>query len=91
MDVPVSTHVRNPALGWDITATAKAEKGEKIMRAQVLVNDFSEYDEQFNPPISNWQTQLRQKGRYPGDNKVEVIITNDKGEETSAVDSWNEP
>jgi len=91
MDVPVPTHVRNPALGWDITATAKAEKGEKIMRAQVLVNGFTEYDEQFNPAISNWQTQLRQKGQCPGDNKVEAIITDDKGEDTSSVDEWNEP
>ena len=91
MGVPVPTHVRNPALGWDITATAKAEKGEKIMRAQVLINEFPEYDQQFNPPIASWQTQLKQKGQYPGDNEVEVIITDDKGEDTSAVDTWNEP
>lgn len=88
---PNSTHTKNPLAGWDITATAKAGKNEKIIRAQVLVNGFSQYDEQFNPPISNWQTQLRQKGNYPGDNEVRVVITDDKGEDTEAVDSWNEP
>ncbi len=86
-----STHTRNPALGWDIAATAKAGKGEQIIRAQVLVNGFSEYDEHFNPPVSNWQAQLRQKGQYPGDNEVLVIVTNDQGEDSESVDSWSEP
>ncbi len=70
MDV-TSSHSRDPVAGWDITASAKADKGEKIARAQILVNEFSEYDEQFSPPISSWQQQLRQKGDYPGDNKVQ--------------------
>ncbi len=89
MDV-TSSHSRNLAAGWDITASAKADKGEKIARAQILVNEFSEYDEQFSPPISSWQQQLRQKGDYPGDNKVQVVITNDKEEDAESVDSWSE-
>ena len=31
-----STHTKNPAIGWDISASAKADKGEKIARAQIL-------------------------------------------------------
>jgi hypothetical protein len=89
MDV-TSSHSRDLAAGWDISASAKADKGEKIARAQILVNDFPEYDEQFSPPISSWQQQLRQKGEYPGDNTVRVVITSDKEEDAESVDSWSD-
>jgi hypothetical protein len=89
MDV-TSSHSRNPALGWDITACAKAEKGEKIVRAQIIVNDFPQYDESFEPPVSAWQEQLPQQGEYPGDNKVLVVITDDKYEDTESLDSWRQ-
>jgi hypothetical protein len=88
MDV-ISSHSKNPALGWDISASAKAGKEEKIMRAQIIVDDFPEYDKSFDPPISNWQQQLHQQGQYPGDNTVRVIVTNDHSEDTESVDSWN--
>lgn len=89
MDV-TSSHRRNPALGWDITACAKAEKGEKIVRAQIIVNDFPEYDESFDPPVSTWQEELPQQGEYPGDNKVLVVITDDKDEDIESLDSWSQ-
>jgi len=84
-----STHTKNPAMGWDISASAKADKGEKIARAQILVNNSSEYDKSFDPPINNWQAQLHEQGEYPGDNSVDVIVTNDKGEDSDSDDSWN--
>jgi hypothetical protein len=84
-----SSHQRNPAIGWDITASAKAEKNEKIARAQILVNDSPEYDKEFDPPINNWKESLRQQGQYPGDNNVAVIVTSDTGEDTESDDSWN--
>jgi hypothetical protein len=84
-----SSHSKNPALGWDVTAAAKAGAGESITRAQVFVNDFSKYDKSFNPPLSSWQEQLAQQGEYPGDNEVLVVITNDKGEDAESVDSWS--
>ena len=84
-----STHTKNPAIAWDIAATAKADAGEKIQRVQILVNGSSEYDKSFEPPISNWQAQLHQQGQFPGDNTVEVVITSDKGEDTNSIDSWN--
>jgi hypothetical protein len=89
MDV-TSSHSRDPVAGWDITASAKADKGEKIARAQIFVNDFPEYDEQFSPPVSSWQQQLRQQGDYPGDNKVRVVITNDQEEDAESVDAWSD-
>ena len=88
MDV-TSSHTRNPALGWDISASAKAEKGEKIVRVQIVVNDFPEYDETFDPPVSHWQEQLSQMGEYPGDNKVSVVVTDEKGDDTDSLDSWS--
>jgi len=88
MDV-TSSHSKNPALGWDVTASAKADPGEKIARAQILVGDFSKYDQSFNPFLSKWQEQLQQQGQYPGENSVRVIVTSDKGEETESVDEWS--
>lgn len=88
MDV-ASSHTKNPAMGWDITASAKASSGEKIARAQIIVDNSPEYDKEFDPPINNWQQQLRQQGQYPGDNTVRVVVTNDKGEDTETDDAWN--
>ena len=84
-----SAHQRNPAVGWDVSASAKADSGETITRVQVLVNGANEYDKTFDPPISNWQRQLTQQGEYPGDNTVQVIATSDKGENIESDDSWN--
>jgi hypothetical protein len=84
-----STHSKDPALGWDIAATAQADKGEKIARAQIIVAGSSAYDETFDPPINNWQQQLTQQGQYPGSNVVQVIITSDQGDNTESYDSWS--
>jgi hypothetical protein len=83
------SHAKNPAEGWDVSVVAKADQGETIARAQILVNGFSAYDESFNPPISNWQQQLKQQGQYPGSNAVQVIATSDKGEDTEFEDLWS--
>jgi hypothetical protein len=88
MDV-TSSHSKNPAVGWDITASAKAGAGEKIARAQIIVDDFPEYDKTFDPPISNWQQQLQQQGQFPGENRVRVIVTSDKGDDAESEDSWS--
>jgi hypothetical protein len=88
MDLTLS-HSKNPAIGWDITASAKVGKDEKIQRAQILVNDSTEFDQTFDTPLSNWQKQLHQQGQYPGDNTVKLIITDEKGSDTDAEDSWS--
>ena len=88
MDV-TSSHSKSPAVGWDIAASAKADRGEKIARAQIIVNDFPEFDKIFDSPLSSWQQQLHQKGQFPGDNTVRVVVTNDKGEDSESDDSWS--
>jgi hypothetical protein len=82
------SHQKNPAVGWDVSASAAAEKNEKIVRAQIIVDDFPEFDETFASPLSVWQKQLTQQGQFPGDNKVQLIVTNDKGEDTESEDEW---
>jgi hypothetical protein len=84
-----STHTKNLAVGWDISATAKADSGEKISRVQILVNGSSEYDQLFDPPIGNWQDVLTQQGQYPGSNVVQVIATSDSSDNTESYDAWN--
>jgi hypothetical protein len=86
---PTLSHSKNPAIGWDISASAKVDKDEKIVRAQILVNDSTEYDKTFDSPLSNWQQQLHQQGEFPGDNTVKLIITDDQGNDTDAEDSWS--
>jgi hypothetical protein len=88
MDVSTS-HSKNPAVGWDIAASAKADKEEKIVRAQIIINDFPEYDMTFANPLASWQTQLHQQGQFPGDNTVRVVVTNDKSEDSESDDSWS--
>lgn len=85
------SHQKNPAVGWDVSASAaadKSESNEKIVRAQIIVDDFAEYDETFDSPLSNWQKQLTQQGQFPGDNKVQLIVTNDKGDDAKSEDEW---
>jgi len=87
MDIDVK-HSRNPVLGWDIQVTAKAAAGETITAARIEVNGSPEYNRQISPPVNKWQRTMTQKGQYPGENKVLVTITNDKGEETKDQDEW---
>lgn len=83
------SHNKNPALGWDISASAEAEKGEKIARAQIVVDDLPAYDKSFDPPINSWQQQLTQQGQFPGDNTVRLVVTSDGGDDTESRDSWS--
>jgi hypothetical protein len=83
------THAKNPASGWDISASASADAAEKIARAQILVGGATQYDKTFTPPINNWQQTLLQKGQYPGDNSSELIVTGDKGDDTESEDAWS--
>lgn len=81
-------HARNPLMGWDIEVTVKADSGEKITSARIDINGFSQFDEQLSTPLNIWHKTLVQQGTYPGDNKVLVTITNDKGEQTTDEDDW---
>ncbi len=82
-------HTKNAAAGWDISARARSENTEKISRATINLNGFDEYDETFSPPLASWQNDLRQRGQFPGKNRVRVSVTDDNGNETSNEDVWD--
>ncbi len=88
MDVTIS-HAKNPAVAWDVSVLVKASAGEGISDIEVLVDGFPETRESFNPTASQWQKVLTQQGQFPGDNKVEVRVTDSKGNQTSWYDEWS--
>jgi len=75
-------------MDWDITVTAKAEKGETISSVEVRVNGSSVCSEEFNPPISQWNRVLTQQGQYPGENKTEFTVADSNGNESVYDDEW---
>lgn len=81
------SHIKNPGMGWDVVVKATADAGEKISSATVTVNGATVADESLDG-MSSWTRTLRQQGNYPGTNTVKAEITNDKGEDTSAEDTW---
>jgi len=76
-------------MGWDITVSAQTDSHEAIARVEVMVDGFSRYDEDFNPPVHQWTKILTQQGEYPGDNKAELVITDINGNDTRCVEEWN--
>jgi hypothetical protein len=81
------SHVKNPAIGWDVGVKAAADQGEKVASARVIVNGRTIAQEFFNG-VSVWNRTFTQQGNYPGQNTVRAEITNDKGEDTFSEDTW---
>ena len=81
-------HSKNPAIGWDVQVAVTADAGETITNARIEVNGLPKVDEKFPAPLSRWQRTLQQQGQYPGENKVLVIVTNNKGENINGKDEW---
>ena len=82
-------HVKDPLIGWNIQVKATAAKGERISAILIAVNGFDVLDKKVAPAADQWQTELSQKGQFPGENEVRATVTDEKGSETSAVDSWS--
>ena len=82
------TYVRE-AIGWDITVFASTDKDETITHVKTIVNGFTADDQDVNPPVSGWQLVLRQKGTFPGDNKVLVTVTDHNGNQTHWQSQWS--
>jgi hypothetical protein len=83
------SHARNPVLGWDIDVSAEAEARENISQVEVRVNDILEVQDLPGDALNSWDQQLTQKGVFPGNNKVEVTVTDQDGNETSAEQKWS--
>ena len=82
-------HQKNPAEAWDIIASAKADKSEKISQVKIYVNDISIFEKSFNPGLAQWHDRLTQKGEYPGSNTSRIEVINEAGDLSSAEDSWS--
>jgi hypothetical protein len=82
-------HVKDPLIAWTIQAKVSADKGERIAAVRISVNGFDVLDKKIDPPVDQWQAELSQKGQYPGGNEVRATISDEKGNETSAIDSWS--
>ncbi len=82
-------HVRDAAMGWDISVLVSGGGNEKIAAVRIDVNGFPQVKESFSSPIGVYKKQLNQQGTYPGDNKVLVRATDEKGNETDGIDSWS--
>jgi hypothetical protein len=83
-------HIKNPAAGWDITTSiATTAKADKVTHVRIQINGFPEYDKDIDPPADFWNNTLIQKGVYPGENRVVVTATNNKGEDTVAINEWS--
>jgi hypothetical protein len=83
------SHQKNMAMGWDISVSVKPEAGQAISAVEVSVNGFNRLSENFHPPASQWQKTLIQQGQYPGENQVEVKVTDSKGTQTRSLDQWS--
>ena len=83
------THARNPLMDWDIGVKATAESNEKITYVEVRINDFADVDETEDDPVDSWEKQLLQKGVFPGDNTVLVLVRDQNGKQSLAKQEWS--
>jgi hypothetical protein len=81
------THTRAVA-GWDVNVKVSTEGNEAISHVLTKVNEGLEDDQDVHPPAKSWENTLRQKGVYPGENKVVVTVTNGDGDGTDWVSEW---
>jgi hypothetical protein len=88
MQINIS-HARNPLIGWDIGVKVQADAGQQISDVEIRINQMHETIAPFNDGLSSWETQLTSKGVYPGTNRVEVTVTDQNANQTSAEQSWS--
>jgi hypothetical protein len=55
----------------------------------VEINGMRRLDQTFHPEITQWAKEFPREGVYPGDNKVEATVHDQKGAESIAGDSWS--
>ena len=83
------THVRNPLMGWDINVNVTADAPQKIAYIEIRVNDFQQEEDTPDNPLDSWDDTLRQKGVYPGDNKVDVLVRDQNDKEYRSQHKWS--
>jgi hypothetical protein len=82
-------HIRNNAMGWNINVNVEAGDQQQISQVTVKVNGVPVVEEGPGEDLDSWEKQLLQQGVYPGDNKVEVLVTDQRGKESRAKQEWS--
>ena len=82
------TYARNSVVDWDVLVVATGDHQEQVAPIRATVNASTLCDENSDPFVNKWRRLFTQKGVYPGDNKVVVTITDDRGNETAAMEQW---
>jgi hypothetical protein len=80
--------VRDVLMGWDIDVNVQAAAGEKISSIDIRINDSPVAQDSPSDPLDSWAIHLSQKGVYPGDNRVDVVVTDPTGNKTRARKKW---
>lgn len=82
-------HFKNAVMGWDIDVNVQANVGQQISQVKVKVNGLPEIDDAPGDNVDSWEQQLIQKGVYPGDNEVDVLVNDQNGNESRAKKKWS--
>jgi len=83
------SHTKNTVLGWDVNVSVQAEGEQKIGQVEVRINELREAQDLPGDALVSWEQQFIQKGNYPGNNKVEVTVSDQDGDETRAEQKWS--
>ncbi len=87
MKIVINTPTR-AVMGWNIDVSVQADSGEKIAQVEIRINDFPDVRDTPGEPVDSWEQTLMQKGVFPGDNKIVVVVQSDAGKETRAERKW---
>jgi hypothetical protein len=82
-------HLKNAVIGWDIDVNVQADTGQQISQVKVKVNGFPEINDAPGDNVESWEQLLIQKGVFPGDNEVEVLVNDQNGDESRAKQKWS--
>ena len=82
------THEKNPLMGWDVCIKVTVEDTEKIASVVTTINMIPRPREEFEPPTSVYTKTLERVGNFPGENTVQVVVTDQNNVQTNGVDSW---
>ena len=88
MQINIS-HARNPLIGWDVDVKVTADAGQQISDIEIRINQMEEQIAPLHDGLTSWETQLTSKGVYPGTNRVEVTVTDQNANASSAEQSWS--
>lgn len=83
------SHAKNPLIGWNVNVNLTADAPQKIAYVEVRINDFRETRDTPASPLDSWDQTFTQKGVYPGDNRVNVLVKDQDGNDYRSEQRWS--